>query len=93
MDVLEAQFRQEMVHAGASSVTVWGNAPGHAYPAHSHDYRKVLCCLEGGIVFGLADREVPLAVGDRMVIEPGARHSASVGPDGVRCAEAHFREP
>ena len=85
-------FGEEMRAAGRP-VSEWSNGPGYRYGAHSHPYEKVLCCLEGGIVFGLADREVPLAVGDRMVIEPGARHSASVGPDGVRCAEAHFREP
>ena len=27
--------------------------------------------------------------GERMMIEPGVEHSATVGSDGVRCAEAH----
>lgn len=89
----ERAFRDEMARNGAASVTVWGNAPGDAYPSHAHDYRKLLCCLEGSIVFHLPDGDVSLRPGDRMVVEPGLRHSACVGSDGVRCAEAHFGLP
>lgn len=86
----EDRFRDEMARAGATSVSVWANAPGDTYAPHSHTYRKVLCCLDGSIVFHLPDGDAQLEAGSRTEIEPGTRHSASVGPDGVRCAEARF---
>jgi len=86
----EDRFRDEMARAGATSISAWANGPRDAYAPHSHPYRKVLCCLDGSIVFHLDDRDVSLEPGGRVVIEPGARHSAAVGPEGVRCAEAHF---
>lgn len=89
--MLEGAFGDEMARLGATSVSVWGNEPGDVYAPHSHDYRKLLCCLEGSIVFHLPDGDVALEEGERTVIEPGTRHSASVGANGVRCAEAHFR--
>lgn len=70
-------------------VSEWSNGPGDAYGAHSHPYEKLLCCLEGSIVFHLADGDVALSAGERMVLPPGVVHSATVGPAGVRCAEAH----
>jgi quercetin dioxygenase-like cupin family protein len=82
-------FRREMRQAGAS-VSAWSNGPGDRYGPHSHPYRKVLCCLEGSIVFHLPTSDETLSTGQRLVIEPGTVHSATVGPAGVRCAEAHF---
>jgi quercetin dioxygenase-like cupin family protein len=70
-------------------VSEWSNGAGYLYAAHSHSYKKILCCLEGAIVFHLADRDVSLSAGDRTVVEPGVEHSAIVGPSGVRCAEAY----
>lgn len=87
---LEAQFRDEMERAATASLSVWSNGPGDVYAPHSHDYRKVLACLEGSIVFHLPGGDVALSPGDRTVIARGTRHSATVGPDGVRCAEARF---
>ena len=67
----------------------WSNGPGDVYTAHAHNYHKVLYCLRGSIVFRLADGEsIALHPGDRLDIEAGTRHSASVGPDGVTCIEA-----
>jgi quercetin dioxygenase-like cupin family protein len=86
--VTDKSFAAEM-RAMGRPVVEWSNAPGYTYATHSHQYTKVLCCLEGSIVFHLADRDVALAPGDRTVVEPGAPHSATVGPTGVRCAEAH----
>ena len=83
-------FSDEMLRAG-HPVSEWSNGPGYRYGAHSHPYKKVLCCLEGSIVFHLGDRDVALSAGERTVIDPGARHAATVGPEGVRCAEAHVR--
>lgn len=70
-------------------VSEWSNGPGYEYAAHSHPYKKILRCLEGSIVFHLADRDVTLSSGDEIVLEPGVEHSATVGPSGVQCAEAH----
>ena len=39
-------------------------------------------------MFHLADQDVELRAGDRLDIEPGTEHAATVGPDGVRCVEA-----
>ena len=81
-------FAEEMRAAGYP-VTEWGNGPGDHYDAHSHPYKKILCCLEGSIVFHTADGDTSLAPGQRMVIELGVDHAATVGPTGVHCAEAH----
>jgi quercetin dioxygenase-like cupin family protein len=86
----ETEFRQEMEGAGALVVSVWGNGPGDRYGVHSHPYRKVLGCLEGSIVFHLPEENVELGAGQRLTIDPETPHSATVGPGGVRCAEARF---
>jgi quercetin dioxygenase-like cupin family protein len=70
-------------------VSEWSNAPGDTYSPHSHGYRKLLCCLQGSIVFHLPDGDLELTQGERMDLEPGVVHSATVGPAGVRCVEAH----
>ena len=83
-----AGFEEEMRAAGRP-VSEWSNGPGYRYGAHSHPYEKVLCCLEGSIVSHLPDGDARLSGGDRLVVRPGVEHSATVGPSGVRCAEAH----
>lgn len=70
-------------------VSEWSNGPGYVYSTHSHPYGKILCCLEGSIVFHVEHRDESLGPGDRLVVEAGVEHSATVGPAGVRCAEAH----
>jgi quercetin dioxygenase-like cupin family protein len=86
----EDRFRDEMALAGAATVSVWANRSGDTYAPHAHAYRKVLCCLDGSIVFHLPDGDASLGAGDQLEIAPHTRHSASVGSAGVRCAEAHF---
>lgn len=81
-------FKEEMRSAG-HPVSEWSNGAGYKYAAHSHPYKKILHCMGGAIVFHLRDRNVKLSAGDRMVLEPGVEHSATVGPSGVCCAEAH----
>lgn len=81
----------EMRRMGAD-VSVWSNAPGDRYAAHAHPYRKVICCVEGSIVFRLPGDDVALRTGERLVIEPSTVHSAEVGPAGVQCAEARFAQ-
>ncbi len=66
----------------------WSNAPGDTYGWHDHPYHKVLFCSEGSIVFHTRDGDVELRPGDRLDIEPGTEHAATVGPEGVSCVEA-----
>jgi mannose-6-phosphate isomerase-like protein (cupin superfamily) len=65
----------------------WGNAPNDTYSRHSHGYHKVLFCLSGSIVFHTKDGDVELRPGDRIDVEPGTEHAATVGPEGVECVE------
>ena len=77
-------FRAE----GCSAPRSWGNGPGDAYGSHAHDFHKVLFCLDGSITFHLDGGNVELGPGDRLDIEPGTAHAATVGPDGCTCVEA-----
>ena len=70
------------------SFHVWGNGPGATYGWHDHRYHKTLVCLEGSIVFHTDAGDLPLNPGDVLELPPGIRHAATVGPTGVRCAEA-----
>ena len=81
----ESRFRDE----GCSAPMSWGNAPGDTYGRHAHDYHKVLFCQEGSITFHIREGgDVELHAGDRLDIEPGTEHAATVGPRGVSCVEA-----
>jgi hypothetical protein len=73
---------------GCSSPRPWSNGPGDAYGRHDHGYHKVLFCVAGSIVFHTDDGDVELTEGDRLDLEPGTEHAATVGPDGCRCVEA-----
>lgn len=67
----------------------WGNGPGDRYGWHAHSYHKVLYCVQGSITFHLRDQDdVRLQAGDRLDVEPGTEHAATVGAAGVRCVEA-----
>jgi len=39
-------------------------------------------------VFHTDEGDLELRPGDRLDLEPGTRHAATVGPDGVECVEA-----
>ena len=76
----------------SSQIELWANASGDRYPVSSHEYHKVVYCVEGSIWFMITDerdREVELNPGDRIDIPAGVRHSAIAGLDGVTCLEAH----
>jgi len=74
---------------GCSDPRPWGNGPGDTYGFHSHEYHKVLFCLEGSITFHLREGDdVELGAGDRLDLEPGTEHAATVGPRGCSCVEA-----
>lgn len=71
----------------------WDNAPGYRYEWHEHGYHKVLYCVSGGIVFHTrTDGDLELHPGDRLDVEPGTQHAATVGGDGVVCIEAPRRD-
>lgn len=72
-------------------VSVWSNEPGDAYARHSHPYKKILVCLEGSIVFHTDEGDLALSAGQSLALEAGTAHAATVGNQGVRCAEAHIR--
>lgn len=73
---------------GCSAARAWGNAPGDTYGWHDHGYHKVLFCLAGSIVLHTREGDVALEAGDRLDLEPGTEHAATVGPEGVQCVEA-----
>ena len=73
---------------GCSAPRPWGNGPGDTYGVHAHGYHKVLFCLEGSITFHLSEGEMTLRAGDRLDLEPGTDHAATVGTDGCSCIEA-----
>jgi quercetin dioxygenase-like cupin family protein len=66
----------------------WANGPGDRYGWHAHPYDKVLFCVHGSVVFHTRHGDYALAAGDRLDIDAGVEHAATVGPDGVRCVEA-----
>lgn len=73
---------------GCSPPLFWGNGPNERYGRHEHDFHKVLFCLSGSIVFRTDDGDIELSAGDRLDLEPGTSHSATVGPEGCGCVEA-----
>ena len=79
-----AAFRAD----GCSPPRAWSNGPGDTYGWHAHGYHKVLFCLEGSIVLHTREGDVELRAGDRVDLDPGTEHAATVGPDGVACVEA-----
>jgi quercetin dioxygenase-like cupin family protein len=73
---------------GCSAPRSWSNRPGDRYGRHDHAYHKVLFCLSGSIVFHTDDGDVELAAGDRLDVDPGTVHAATVGARGCECVEA-----
>jgi uncharacterized protein YjlB len=82
---LRARLNDEGLDPGA-----WSNGPGDAYARHQHGYDKVIVVAAGSVSFGLADRAIELATGDRLELPAGTEHDAQVGPSGVSCLEAHL---
>jgi mannose-6-phosphate isomerase-like protein (cupin superfamily) len=66
----------------------WGNAAGDSYGWHAHGYHKVLFCQQGSITFHTRQGDVELHPGDRLDVEAGTEHAATVGSQGVACVEA-----
>ena len=82
-DGIKASFNKEGL-----SPSSWGTEPHYRYDKHSHGYHKVLYCVSGSIVFHTEDGDFELEPGDRLDVEPGTEHAATVGPKGVECMEA-----
>jgi quercetin dioxygenase-like cupin family protein len=81
---IEAIFEREGLHPYA-----WGNEPGDRYGWHTHGHRKVLYCVSGSIVFHTREEgDLALEPGDRLEVDAGTEHAATVGSDGVLCLEA-----
>ncbi len=84
----EAQIRERFA-AEELFPHSWANAPGDTYGWHAHGYSKVLYCVSGSITFHSRDgADVALEPGDRLEVDAGIDHSATVGPRGVECMEA-----
>jgi ARD/ARD' family len=87
----EATLRREGIAAEA-----WQNGPDYRYIPHDHPYTKVLYCIIGNIYFHVHDsgggvHDVSLEPGDRLELDPGIVHAATVGPNGVICVEGARR--
>jgi len=67
----------------------WGNAAGDVYGSHAHEHPKVLYCLEGSITFHTDEGDLELQPGDRLDLDAGTPHAATVGSNGVTCVEAY----
>jgi uncharacterized protein YjlB len=86
MDASERAARNRLGAERLSSRS-WSNGPGDHYTVHTHAYRKVLVCRAGSIIFHTPDGDLAVAAGDRIELPAGTPHSATVGPEGVRCVE------
>ncbi len=85
----EAELRRLMESEGLEPVR-WTALSGDQHQVQSHDYHKVVYCVEGGIWFTLPDernRVIELEPGDRLDLPAGVRYGATVGMDGVTCLE------
>ncbi len=69
----------------------WSNAPGDFYPAHRHDYDKVIYVVRGSITWLLpqTNESIETRAGDRIDLPRGTPHAAQVGLHGVTCLEGH----
>ncbi len=83
----QAQLARRVGEETSGEVRWWSNGPADEYGWHDHPYHKVLFCSKGSIVFHLRDGDVQLGPGDRLDIEPGTEHAATVGVEGVTCVE------
>ncbi len=90
-DGAEATLKGEGLVAEA-----WQNGPDYRYIPHDHPYTKVLYCIIGNVTFHVHGAEgdiydVSLESGDRLELEAGIVHAATVGPNGVICVEGARR--
>lgn len=86
----EEEVRQKM-EADGLSVEAWSANDGYRFDVHTHDYHKVLYCVDGSIWFTFPDEPdlmIEMEPGDRLDLPAGVRHGAQAGMEGVACLEA-----
>jgi quercetin dioxygenase-like cupin family protein len=81
-------LERRLADEGLGAPRWWSNPPGDRYDWHDHPYHKVLYCARGSVTFHLRDGDIRLRPGDRLDVEPGTEHAATVSPEGVTCVEA-----
>jgi quercetin dioxygenase-like cupin family protein len=87
----EDELRSLMRGEGLSP-ELWTADDGYRFDVHTHDYHKVIYCVDGCIWFTFPDQQgrvIELEQGDRLDLPAGVRHGALVGMEGVACLEAH----
>ena len=86
----EAELMQLLRDEGLAPYR-WSNGAHDVYPAHEHDYQKVIYVVSGSITFGfpIVEKPTTLTAGDRLDLPAHVQHNAVVGPNGVVCLEAH----
>ena len=86
---ITSELREQLFKEGLFCYD-WSNAPGDVYPAHTHDYDKVLFVVRGSITWLLPETNeaIETHAGDRIELPRGTVHAAHVGPEGVTCLEA-----
>ena len=92
MSPVDRASLEERLKAQGMQLQSWANDPGYRYEEHTHDYDKVVVCVEGSITFGLTGYGVGfvLTPGERLDLPAHIRHDAVVSPKGCICVEAHL---
>jgi len=83
-DDLEARLHRD----AAAGLRWWSTGPGDAFDWHTHDLPKVLFCHAGSITFHTREGDLSLGPGDRLDLDPGTEHAATIGAEGCECVEA-----
>ena len=81
-----AETLRERLGAAHCSALEWSDPPGRVYEPHAHDHDEVIALVRGGITFGIADVDYPLAPGDILYLPAGTVHAARAHPaEGATC--------
>jgi quercetin dioxygenase-like cupin family protein len=79
-EALEAQLHREGFH----HTYVWQDAPGAAYPDHTHPTETAHVILSGEMTLTVKGKSITYRVGERADLPAGEVHSARMGPAGCR---------
>jgi quercetin dioxygenase-like cupin family protein len=68
----------------------WQEGPNFRSPARTHNYDRVLYCVQGTIEINFPDlfERYVLRAGDRVDIPKGTRYAQAAGAEGVICLES-----
>jgi quercetin dioxygenase-like cupin family protein len=80
----EADALNTLRSEGFARVYVWHDAPGAAYPDHTHATLSAHIILDGAMTLTHAGTTRTYGPGDRVDVPAGAVHSARMGPSGCR---------